>query len=131
MRYPDWARQFLVDIHRRVVAEGPINSIDWIDNLESQPEFWELKREEWEKKRLRVQRSMLLPDDEDTALLERLITKPGMRHAWAELCPVFKSDTDYFMLWLFCSRTMQRWRGDPKLTRKAWRGKFRSPVIAP
>lgn len=118
MNYPNWAPEALVNWHKLLLKEPSITlSPDGrVDQLRQKPECSHFSDEDWEFVRRNLNRTVSMPESEQTELLGRLLTSADMEKAWRSLARWKKSDEYSFNFWMACTSAIQGWRGSQKLT---------------
>lgn len=125
MKYPEWAPKTLVEQHKRR-TEGDQSARKFktsdpetiIADLK-QKHGHDLTEANAEAIRRKLYRQLMLgglPDDERTALLEKLITDLNMKGVWTALAKRSTHERDPWQFFTACEHGISGWRGDQKQT---------------
>ena len=125
MEYPEWAPKTLVEQHKRR-TEGD-QSARKFKNIDPETIIADMKQKHGhdlteanaEDIRRKLYRQLTLgglPDDESTALLEKLITDLNMKSVWIALDKRATQERDPWQFVQACEYGITGWRGDQKQT---------------
>lgn len=117
MKYPPWAPNKLVELHKFRIENRKVRRPSIEDNIEELALEHALTSESKTSLRESMYRThLLLPEDESDDLMVKLLTDNRMKNVWAAVNKRALNEDDARNLWLSCDSALAGWRGEPKLT---------------
>lgn len=116
MKFPNWAPQSLVELYeyRLQHRTGEHNIENTITELSIEHDLTPEAKLELRESMYRTH--FVLPDEESTELMRKLLSDERMREVWASINRRTQSNKAPRDLWLACDFALAGWRGEPKVT---------------
>ncbi|MCX7178663.1 MAG: hypothetical protein NTX56_07790 [Proteobacteria bacterium] len=122
MDYPEWAPKLLIERHRELTNSKPserkFKSVDPEATIADWAQNHDFSEENIEHMRRKLYRQAFggLPDNEQAALLKKLISDLRMKDVWRTLSKRIQKDQGFWDFFRACQGGITGWRGDQKQT---------------